>query len=594
MAKVLVLEDDTLSHKMIERVLTNAGHEFIASHSAVEAWSKLHEHVLVDMVVLDNQLRQEWGWQFLRTLRDNPAYRGLPVIVYTGHTERSSMMRYVEIGVQSLHIKPYQSDVLINEVKKAVDTKWTEQVMERTETVCGRLKITAPQYCSLLATAHRTIQESLSMAVRRLTNPNDPQLFAALENIEQQCDSVGITVIEGVIKKIKTQIQDANVLGAVEGLRGIESFLRMIQHRMLATMKIGDAIARDPGRLENVTRSEIAAPTVPAASFAASYVREIIGGPMWQFGPLLRAKLRQPLMDRAGFSAMMSRMAGTALFKAMHDAQVLLEGVPTMAVPEAVRFAQETRGFTPIYLRVMEQLSGTNHSFESAAALPRVVGQHGIAKTMVLAATARVANALPQEGLLKLRPLFVHSLTSAMLAFEIGRLLKLVNDFMLAAAGLAHDAGRWMFAIGEPGIYALALAVSEDGEIDLTEAERLLFGITHHEAGGELLALMEMHSTARAAAAWHYDPILQEGTDEALTVTVLHLAHLMAQSVLATPAARGTEMLEPLADPNYVAWRLLKSKGVELPMETRELVTTIAAMAKTSRWIAEQVINQES
>jgi hypothetical protein len=53
-------------------------------------------------------------------------------------------------------------------------------------------------------------------------------------------------------------------------------------------------------------------------------------------------------------------------------------------------------------------------------------------------------------------------------------------------------------------------------------------------------------------------------------------------------------MLEPLADPNYVAWRLLKSKGVELPMETRELVTTIAAMAKTSRWIAEQVINQES
>jgi len=594
MPKVLVLEDDTLSHKVVERVLTNAGHEFIASHSAEEAWSKLHEHVLVDMLVLDNQLRQEWGWQFLRKLRDNPAYRGLPVIVYTGHAERSSMVRYVEIGVQSLHIKPYQSDVLINELKKAVETKWTEQLMERAETMCGRLKISPAQYCSLLATANRTIEESLGTALRRLTNPNDPQLFAALENIEQQCRAVGIAVIEGVIKKIKGQIHDANVVEAVEGLRGIDSFLRMIQHRMLATMKIEDSIARDPGRLENVTKAVSATPTIPAASFAASYVREMVGGPMWQFGPLLRERLRQPLMDRAGLSAMMSKAAATVLFRALHDTQILLEGVPKMAVPEAVRVAQETRGFVQIYQRVMEQLTGNSYSFESAAALPRVVGQHGIAKTMVLAAAARVANALPQDGLLKLRPLFVHSLTSAMLAFEIGRLFKLVNDFMLAAAGLAHDAGRWMFAIGEPGIYALALAVSEDGEIGLPEVEKRLFGLTHHEAGGELLAVMAMHSSAQAAAAWHYDPGLREGTEDVLTVTVLHLAHLIAQSVLATPTARGAEILEPLADPNYVAWRLLKSKGVVLPMEERELVTTIAAMAKTSRWIAEQLLDQKN
>ena len=593
MPKVLVLEDDALSQKVIERVLINAGHEFISSHSAEEAWSKLHEHVVVDMLVLDNQLRQEWGWQFLRKLRDNPAYCGLPVIVYTGHAERSSMLRYVEIGVQSVHIKPYQSDVLINEVKKAVETKWNEQVMEPTATVCDRLNISTAQYCSLLATAHRTIEECVSKAQLRLTNPNDPQLFTALANIEQQCRAVGIAVIEGVIKKIKVQIRDGGVFEAVEGMRGIESFLRMIQHRMLATMKIEDSIARDPGRLENVTSAVGVTPTTPAASFAASYVRDMAGGPIWQFGPLLRERLRQPLMDRAGLSATMSRMAGTEVFRALHDAQTLLEKVPKMAVADAVKIARETRGFVPIYERVMQQLTGNNHSLESEAALLRVVVQHGVHKTIVLAATAQVANALPQEGLLKLRPLFVHSLTSAMLAFEIGRLLKLVNDFMLTAAGLAHDAGRWMFAIGEPGIYALALAVSEDGEISLPEAEKLLFGLNHHEAGGELLAVMEMPSSARAAAAWHYDPVSQEQTDDILTVTVLHLAHVIAQSVLATTTARGAEILEPLADPNYVAWRLLKNKGIELPMETRELVTTIAAMAKTSCWIAEQLIDQK-
>jgi hypothetical protein len=105
---------------------------------------------------------------------------------------------------------------------------------------------------------------------------------------------------------------------------------------------------------------------------------------------------------------------------------------------------------------------------------------------------------------------------------------------------------------------------------------------------------MEMHSSTRAAAAWHYNPALREGTDDVLTVTVLHLAHLIAQSVQATPTPRSPEILEPLADPNYVAWRLLKSNGVVLPMEERELVTTITAMANTSRWIAEQILDHKS
>src|SRR5450631_3692161 len=128
MAKVLVLDDDRLSQKLVGKVFGNAGHETLAAFSAQHAWEKLHEHVLVDMVVLDNQLDQEWGWQFMRALRANPAYLGLPVVVYTAHTERDSIVRYLELGVQSMNLKPYQSDVLLVELGKAIQSNWSARV----------------------------------------------------------------------------------------------------------------------------------------------------------------------------------------------------------------------------------------------------------------------------------------------------------------------------------------------------------------------------------------------------------------------------------------------------------------------------------
>ena len=122
MAKVLLLDDDRLAHKLVSRVLANAGHETLAAFTTGEAWNRIQEHVLVDMVILDSQLGTEWGWQFLRTLRNSPAYRGIPVLVYTAHTERDSLIRYMEMGVQAVRVKPYDAEVILAELKKALES----------------------------------------------------------------------------------------------------------------------------------------------------------------------------------------------------------------------------------------------------------------------------------------------------------------------------------------------------------------------------------------------------------------------------------------------------------------------------------------
>jgi CheY-like chemotaxis protein len=121
MATVLVVEDDKLSQRILSKMLAGGNHVALLAASVEEGWATLRQNVSVDLVILDNQLGKEWGWQFLERLREDILYQNLPVVVYTGHTERNSILRYVELGVKTMLVKPYKAEIIFEEVSKAVN-----------------------------------------------------------------------------------------------------------------------------------------------------------------------------------------------------------------------------------------------------------------------------------------------------------------------------------------------------------------------------------------------------------------------------------------------------------------------------------------
>lgn len=590
MAKILVLDDDRLTQKIVGRVFSNAGHETLAADSTQHAWDRLQEHVLVDMVVLDNQLDREWGWQFLRMLRSSPMYRALPVIVYTAHTERSSVIKYVELGVQSLHVKPYQAEVLLSELNKALGSKWSGKVMEPTEDVCERLGLSLTDYGSLLAAANRTISEILTVARQRLTSPNDPLLDSALASIGQQCRSVGIMVVGDVLEKIRKSAKEQNLEEVLDGLQSIESFLVMIRQRMMVVMKMESSVSPKPLWVESVP-DEKKEPLAPAASFDAAFVRKIVNKPLWYYGPHLKRVMRQPLVTPDERVEMAQRVGASSPFSTMNESLKMIEAIPTMAASSAVDIATETRGFAAIYQFILVRVTGVEHRLDDGASMAKVIDQQGLAKFVILLAVARVARDIPKGGVLNLRQLQAQGMAAALISYEIGRLLKVTHEFRLAAAALAHDVGSWLFGMGEPGAYALALALSEDGRLSIEETETALFGVDHHEAGRAFLASSGQSDLVQASASYHHSPARVTDPDSLITVTVIHLAHLLAQAAIADSVMESKRILAQLREPDYQAWGLLKSRGITLPFETPELVDTLAAIANTSNWVAHQLLD---
>ncbi len=113
-AKVLIVDDEYYTRKVIRTLLMASGITDV--HDAVDGKSGLDAICALcpDVVILDWEMPGMDGAVFTRRVRspnDFP-YPNVPIIMLTGHGERSRVMQAVQQGVHEFLLKPVSSGAL--------------------------------------------------------------------------------------------------------------------------------------------------------------------------------------------------------------------------------------------------------------------------------------------------------------------------------------------------------------------------------------------------------------------------------------------------------------------------------------------------
>lgn len=116
-ARVLILEDEDLVARSIERVLKKQGYEVVVANAPGEALSEFRLHPF-DAVVSDINLPGMSGIDFLREIRATSA--DTPVLLITGRPTVDTAVEAVELGAFLYLTKPFRSEELRIAVSKAV------------------------------------------------------------------------------------------------------------------------------------------------------------------------------------------------------------------------------------------------------------------------------------------------------------------------------------------------------------------------------------------------------------------------------------------------------------------------------------------
>jgi CheY-like chemotaxis protein len=116
--RILVLEDDPTSLRLIEKCLQGQGYQVFLAGDGEAGLQILHQQK-VDLIILDIQMPKMNGYAFILEIKNlGQDYKNIPIVVVTAKDGMTDLFKLE--GAKEYIVKPFDSNQLLTAVKKYI------------------------------------------------------------------------------------------------------------------------------------------------------------------------------------------------------------------------------------------------------------------------------------------------------------------------------------------------------------------------------------------------------------------------------------------------------------------------------------------
>ncbi|MFO8235571.1 MAG: hybrid sensor histidine kinase/response regulator [Bacteroidales bacterium] len=116
---ILLIEDHSISKKLILEILKSTGVKIITSYYGKEGLQNLKDHPEINLVLLDLSLPDMSGFDIIKHIKKS--YKDLPVIIQTAHVLSGEKEKALLHGANNYITKPIENQSLIDTLKKYLE-----------------------------------------------------------------------------------------------------------------------------------------------------------------------------------------------------------------------------------------------------------------------------------------------------------------------------------------------------------------------------------------------------------------------------------------------------------------------------------------
>lgn len=158
MSTILVIDDDELVSRTLQRALKMYDHQVMVANSGTEGLQLARRH-RPDLFILDIMMPGADGYQVCRQIRGDPLLKDLPVLFLTAKAKDEDKIEGFRAGADDYLSKPFNMEELQLRVKAILRRAAVPLVNEETPTEvvagdvvldCRTFKVTTPQGTALL------------------------------------------------------------------------------------------------------------------------------------------------------------------------------------------------------------------------------------------------------------------------------------------------------------------------------------------------------------------------------------------------------------------------------------------------------------
>jgi two-component system chemotaxis response regulator CheY len=117
-AKVMIVDDSLMVRQQVRTALDGAGFAVVEAKDGADALEKLAAFPDTSLVVLDINMPNMNGIEFLQSLRNNEQHAQVPVVMLTTEGHPELMQQAKSLGAKGWIIKPFKAELLIAAVRR--------------------------------------------------------------------------------------------------------------------------------------------------------------------------------------------------------------------------------------------------------------------------------------------------------------------------------------------------------------------------------------------------------------------------------------------------------------------------------------------
>ena len=120
--KILVIEDDPATSRLVDYSLRHEGYEVTLAANGLEGIRKAHVEA-PDLVILDVMLPGMDGFEICHRLRSEPATARLPILMFSAKAQDIDKNTGLKVGADDSLAKPAAPAEIVSRVEKLLEKK---------------------------------------------------------------------------------------------------------------------------------------------------------------------------------------------------------------------------------------------------------------------------------------------------------------------------------------------------------------------------------------------------------------------------------------------------------------------------------------
>jgi len=108
----LIIDDSRSMRMIIGRIIREIGFEITEAGDGQQALTRLEEGCKPDLILVDWNMPEMNGYEFVQAVRANPLYDASRIVMVTTESELGQISKALDAGANEYVMKPFTADVI--------------------------------------------------------------------------------------------------------------------------------------------------------------------------------------------------------------------------------------------------------------------------------------------------------------------------------------------------------------------------------------------------------------------------------------------------------------------------------------------------